>query len=134
MAHFSGFFMSLEAILDLGLFETISTSPSSSEACNTGINSGDPNSSSSHPSVMLDTPCACPSRTIPKCPEILPFPAIPENYEKMEAWLKEYFGSSRFSIFPDQALPYMSGPPVEIHLKDGAVPYKAQTAASIPLH
>ena len=52
----------------------------------------------------------------------------------MEAWLKEYFGSSTFNICPDQALPEMSGPPVEIHLKDEAVPYKAQTAVSIPLH
>ena len=28
----------------------------------------------------------------------------------------------------------MSGPPIEIHLKDGAVPYKAQTAVSIPIN
>ena len=28
----------------------------------------------------------------------------------------------------------MSGPPVEIHLKDGTVPNKAQTAVSIPWH
>ena len=129
-----GFFMSLEAMLDLGLFETISSSSSSSEACNTDVNSGDTTSSSSHPSVLSDIPCACPSRTVPKRPEKLPFPAIPENNEKMEAWLKEYFGSSTFNICPDQALPEMSGPPVEIHLKDGAIPYKAQTAASIPLH
>ena len=28
----------------------------------------------------------------------------------------------------------MSGPPIEIHLKYGAVPYKAQTAVSIPIN
>ena len=35
---------------------------------------------------------------------------------------------------PSTAVPEMTGPPVEIHLKDGAVPYKAQTAVSVPLH
>ena len=34
--------MLLEAMLDLGLFETINNAPSPSEACNTGVNSGDP--------------------------------------------------------------------------------------------
>jgi hypothetical protein len=135
-----GFFMSLEAMLDLDLFQTFNTPASASEACNmlteecskqdTTVNE----SPSSHPSVSSDQPCTCPSRTMPKRPDKLPFPAIPENNAKMELWLKEYFASSTFNICPDKELPEMSGPPVEIHLKEGAIPYKAQTAVLVPFH
>ena len=52
----------------------------------------------------------------------------------MRRWLLEEFSSSTFNKCPRQHLPEMTGPPVEIHLKDGAVPYKAQTAVSVPLH
>ena len=134
-----GFFMSLEAMLDLDLFQTFNTPVSASGDCNMlaegcskqDTTAGNP---SSHPPVSSDEPCACPLRTMPKRPDKLPFPAIPENNAKMELWIKEYFASSTFNICPDKVLPEMSGPPVEIHLKDGAVPYKAQTAVSVPLH
>ena len=58
---------------------------------------------------------------MPKRPDKLPFPAIPENNEKMEVWLKEYFASSTFNVCLAKELPEMSRPPFEIHLKDGAV-------------
>ena len=122
--------MSLEAMLDLGLFNCATTA--AMESCQ--ILADGSTASSSHPSVMSGERCSCPARTMPKRPDKLPFPAIPENNEKMEVWLKEYFASSTFNVCPAKELPEMSGPPVEIHLKDGAVPYKAQTAVSIPLH
>ena len=52
----------------------------------------------------------------------------------MEAWLRAEFASSTFNVCPRQKLPEMSGLSVEIHLKDGAKPFKAQTAVSYPLH
>ena len=126
--------MSLEAMLDLDLLKTISSPRSAKEVCNTSMNENDNTKTSVHPSVLSGTSCTCPQRSTPKRPEKLPFPAIPENNEKMEIWLKQYFESSTFNICPDKKLPEMCGPPVEIHLKDGAIPYKAQTAVSIPLH
>ena len=78
--------------------------------------------------------CDCHERELPKRPSKLPFEPIPENNDIMESWLKDYFASSTFNICPSKQLPEMSGPPVEIHLKDGAVPFKARTAVSIPIH
>ena len=52
----------------------------------------------------------------------------------MEQWLKDYFASSTFNVCPEKYLPDMSGPPVEIHLKEGAAPFKAHTAVTVPLH
>ena len=80
-------------------------------------------------------PCTCQKRSLPpERPKKLPFPAIPENNQKMESWLLSQFASSTFNVCPRQQLPEMSGPPVKIHLKDGAKPFKAQTAVSIPIH
>lgn len=133
-----GFFMSLEAIYDLDLFQTFET---------TGITCNTVSEESAKPSTVAempadpsqhlestDKPCECPERVMPQRPEKLPFEPVPENNKNMELWLKEYFASSTFNICPDKPLPGMSGPPVEIHLKEGAVPYKAQTAVSVPLH
>ena len=85
-------------------------------------------------SVSSEQSCTCPVRTMPQRPDKLPFPAVPENNVKMESWMKAYFASSTFNTCSDQPLPEMTGPPVKIHLKDGAVPYKAQTAVSVPIH
>ena len=119
-----GFFMSLEAMLDLGLFNYASTA--AMESCQ--ILADGSTASSSHPSVMSGERCSCPARTMPKRPDKLPFPAIPENNDKMKVWLKEYFAPSTFNVCPAKELHEMSGTPDENHLKDVAVPYKAQTA------
>ena len=125
-----GFFMSLKSMWDLDLFQTFKVVPSSDGdimACTKQDSTPAP---SQHKSIT----CTCSPRTKPKRPNKLPFPAIPENNAKMEKWIKDYFETSTFNICSEQPLPKMSGPPVEIHLKDGAVPYKAQTAISIPIH
>ena len=65
--------------------------------------------------------CDCPRRTIvPNRPTSLPFPCKPENNEKMKDWLLKRYNSSTFNTCPHQRLPCMVGPPVEIHLQDGA--------------
>ena len=135
-----GFYLSLEAMLDLNLLQTLTHGGPINAACDVTTESTiDANVETAktppHPTMSSDEPCACPVRKAPPVrPDNLPFPATPENNEKMEKWLLEEFASSTFNKCPRQHLPEMSGPPVEIHLKDGAVPYKAQTAVSVPLH
>ena len=134
-----GFYLSLEAMLDLNLLQTLNNCAHIDAAC--GLMAGSDGNvdataeAAPHPPMSSDEPCTCPVRTPPPArPDKLPFPVTPENNAKMENWLLEEFASSTFNKCPRQHLPEMTGPPVEIHLKDGAVPYKAQTAVSVPLH
>ena len=133
-----GFFMSMETMLDLDLFQTFAK-PQAADCNLVGRELKDPSEispPSDHPKVSSGEPCCnCPKRSEPpRRPEKLPFDPIPENNIKMESWLRSQFASSTFNVCPRQKLPEMSGPPVEIHLKDGAVPFKAQTACSVPLN
>jgi len=52
----------------------------------------------------------------------------------MRAWLLERYKSSTFNKCPHQQLPTMTGPPVEIHLKDGVRPIASHKAPPVPLH
>ena len=52
----------------------------------------------------------------------------------MKAWLLKRYKSSALNKCPHQPLPVMDGPPLEIHLKEGAVPKKVSVPAVIPLH
>ena len=132
-----GFFMSMETMLDLDLFQTF-TKPQAADCNMVGgelKDASEVSPPSDHPKVSSGEPCNCPIRSEPpRRPEKLPFDPIPENNMKMESWLRSEFASSTFNVCPRQKLPEMSGPPVEIHLKDGAVPFKAQTACSVPLN
>ena len=79
--------------------------------------------------------CSCPIRTVvPDLPKDLPFECIPENNERMEKWLLQYFASSTFNTCPHCPLPHMTGPPAEIHLKDDAIPKAVTTPATVPIH
>ena len=136
-----GFYMSLEAMLDLNLLHTLTNCLPADATCDvmTDVTTADDPSATAktpaHPPMSSSEPCACPERKPPPArPDNLPFPATPENNAKMEAWLLEEFAASTFNKCPRQHLPEMTGPPVEIHLKDDAVPYLAQTAVSVPLH
>ena len=82
-----------------------------------------------------DGPCSCPPRTIvPNRPTVLPFDCTEANNAKMKAWLLQEFASSTFNTCPHRPLPCMAGPPVEIHLKEGATPKAVPTPALIPVH
>ena len=130
-----GFFMSLEAMLDLDLFRTFkSTEGSCNAVTDESVKNTEPSQRPAQHSISKNNPCGCPDRTVPIRPEKLPFAAVPENNIKMEQWLKDYFASSTFNVCPEKYLPEMSGPPVEIHLKEGAAPFKAHTAVTVPLH
>ena len=77
--------------------------------------------------------CTCPQRTsVPNKPEKLPFDPTPENNGKMRDWLLERYKSSTFNTCPHRPLPCMSGPPIEIHMKETAIPKTCHIAADIP--
>ena len=121
-----GFYMSLEAMLDLNLFQIFNHRASVSGTCDmmTGGDSSDTagdagqsteSSPGSHPPMSSDEPCGCPERKPPPVrSDKLPFPVTPENNEKMETWLRDRFAASTFNTCPRQQLPEMVGPPVEI--------------------
>lgn len=79
--------------------------------------------------------CQCPKRTaVPTRPKVLPFPCTPDNNDKMRKWLLETYGSTSFNTCPHQTLPSMDGPPVEIHMRDDAIPVARHKAIPVPLH
>ena len=79
--------------------------------------------------------CNCLPRTGPLgAPPHLPMAPSATNVGEMRAWLLKRYASSAFNKCTHQLLPRMDGPPVEIHLVDGAVPRKVSTPAMIPLH
>lgn len=81
------------------------------------------------------TLCGCPQRSaVPMRPKKLPFEPVAKNNGKMKRWLMEYFASSTFNTCPHRPLQEMSGPPIEIHVVDDAVPKVCHTPAPIPLH
>ena len=81
------------------------------------------------------TTCQCPKRTeVPELPKSLPFPCTPENNGKMRDWLLHRYSTSTFNTCPHQTLPSMTGPPVEIHLKDNAVPVARHKPIPVPIH
>ena len=92
-------------------------------------------SSVSSGKCVNDVPCSCPQREcVPTKPKSLPFPAIPENNEKMREWLLNRFASSTFNTCPHRPLQQMAGPPMEIHINESAEPKVCEKAAHIPLH
>ena len=125
-----GFYLSLESMMDLLIiprdFPHIGAVPDQPAM----------NSSCSAPTTA--PPCdECPQTTrtaVPARPKTLPYGPIPENNERMEQWLLEYFASSTFNQCAHQPLPEMVGPPIAFHLKEGATPKAAHTPATISLH
>lgn len=79
--------------------------------------------------------CDCPRRTpVPTRPKKLPFACIKENNSKMRDWLLQRYSGSTFNTCPHQNLPTMTGPPVEIHLKDDARPVARHKPIPVPIH
>ena len=52
----------------------------------------------------------------------------------MKEWLLNTFSSSTFNTCPHRLLSHMSGPPVEIHVKDDTIPKAVHKPAPIPVH
>ena len=69
----------------------------------------------------------------PDRPDKLPFPPVEENVSKLRVWLVEKFGSSSFNT-SSAPLAMMLGPPMKIHIKEGAEPVAIHKPISIPHH
>ena len=65
---------------------------------------------------------------LPTHPTELPFPSTEDNIDNLQYWLLEAFADTTFNI--KGHLPEMAGKPHELHLKEDATPY----AANSPIH
>ena len=130
-----GFFLSLEAMLDMGLIR-----PESEFFPNELRNKQLPQHTGKEDHQTCDqyahfNICSCPPRcNAPPRPKSLPFPATADNNGRMKTRLLKRYSSSTFNICPHQQLPSMEGPPIEVHIDRSAKPRACHTPASIPLH
>ena len=143
-------YLSYESLLNLGLLSSDFPSSRSTEASDEGPATYTPKATLEPPSTnatrsinngcSLPNPsqafaCSCPQRTVPPLrPAALPFPCLPENNDRMKAWLLDRYASSTFNTCPHRALPCMEGPPIEIHVNPTATPKACHTPATVPLH
>ena len=82
-----------------------------------------------------DCDCECPVReTAPDAPTVLPLEPTPDNVLKLEQWIRDHYAASAFNTCECQPLPTMHGPPVKIHLQEGAKPVASHSPIPIPLH
>ena len=130
-------YLSYETMLSLGIvnhefpsvgqFMNPSTQPSKPDV--------DQPTSSDIFETNVEVTCDCPRRTpVPPRPTRLPFECTEENIPKMRDWLLTTFAGSTFNTCPHQPLPTMTGPPVEIHLKEDAKPVARHKAIPVPIH
>ena len=130
-----GFFLSLEALLDMGLIR-----PESEFFPNELRNKQLPQHTGTEDHQTCDqyahfNVCSCPPRcNAPPRPKSLPFPATADNNGRMKTWLLKRYSSSTFNICPHQQLPSMEGPPIEVRIDKSAKPRACHTPASIPPH
>ena len=79
-------------------------------------------------------PCRCPTRSYPDPPQKLPFPAIPENREKLEKYILEWGAAGPFNTCTKQPMPETAGPPMHIFTKPNAVPLCIRKPRPVPIH
>ena len=79
--------------------------------------------------------CACPKREPPPPrPQHLPFTPNVANNEDMKRWLLDRYAASTFNKCTHQPLPFMSGPPISIHVDPDARPTAVHSPAPVPIH
>lgn len=79
--------------------------------------------------------CQCPKREPPPpMPTKPPYPLVPENVEKIQSWLLDYYKSSTFNVCEHQTLPMMSGPPLHLNIDPNATPVAHHKPIPIPVH
>ena len=144
-------FLSRSACVDLGLickeFPTIGAfiSPNLSSISDLKANNKDddyyvfdPNNTvkAKHEPSPSNTGCTCPRRVLPPpVPETLPFPAIPENREKLKEWILKQYSSSAFNQCEHQPLPLMrDSPPIKLHVDPTAKPFAIHKPRPVPIH
>ena len=79
--------------------------------------------------------CGCPSRgEVPKLPDTIPFPPEEANVPRLEAWIREYYSGTAFNTCERQKIPEMAGPPMDITLEEGTVPWAVHSPIPVPHH
>ena len=122
----SSLILSLEACEDLGYVKKDFTAPEQVQFTSNAATRAGKNP---------DCDCECPVReTAPDAPTVLPFEPTPDNVPKLEQWIRERYAASAFNTCECQPLPAMHGPPVKIHLQEGATPVACHSPIPIPLH
>ena len=135
----NGFFLSLGAMVDLGIVNRQSPLfpyeiKPKNDSADTLLSMQDSTLDKGDVQTVAES-CSCPQRgCVQDRPVSLPFAAIPENNTKMKAWLLDMFSSSTFNTCSHQLLPAMEGPPIKIHMDEDAKPRAFHTPATIPLH
>ena len=82
----------------------------------------------------LNKVCDCEERSLPPGkPDKLPFDAIPENVEKMKAYLLDRYKGSTFNKCKHCPLPEMTGPPMKFHIDPEAKPVAFRKPVPVPL-
>ena len=76
--------------------------------------------------------CSCPRRQLPPEPPVLPCPATPDNRGMLEQVIRTTYAASAFNQCETQQLPHMTGPPLQIFLKQGAKPVAIHKAIPVP--
>ena len=115
------FYLSLEALVQLGV-----------------IPKNFPKVGATMESSAIETqtaPCGCMIRSLPpERPKELPFPARPENIDKMKEWLGERYASSTWNKCTHQVLKGVTGPPLKLHVDPNAKPKCVHVPSTVPLH
>ena len=78
--------------------------------------------------------CQCPRRGETPAPPQPAYPLTVENRSKLEEQIKAHYASSVFNQCGTQSLPEITGPPLKIFLKKGAVPQAVHKAIPVPIH
>ena len=85
--------------------------------------------------VSAKEKCDCPIRSkTPDPPKEIPFSPTDENVPKLEAWILDHYKGSAFNVCPHQPLQQMTGKPLGITFKEGAVPKAVHTPVPVPYH
>ena len=97
--------------------------------------SGEPINTQCSKNTNSSVECSCPKRTKPpQPPTSLPFPATPENREKLERWITEKYAASTFNVCENQNLIKMSGPPLKLDVDPNVTPTAVHTPIPVPIH
>ena len=122
----TGFFLSHGALHQLGSLQSTFPSPQNSSRLTSA------RSSNAHQS---SAPCGCPRRTAPPPKsDAIPFDPVDKDVPKLEAWLLDQYKSSAFNTCEHQALPSMTGEPLQIHFKSDAKPVAYHSPIPVPHH
>ena len=137
-----GFYLSLEAMIDLGVINR--SSQSFPTELQQGIGSTNSSVSMKNEHIVnvncgkdlhAESKCSCPRRVeVPGRPDALPFVPQAENNEAMREWLLQTFSGSTFNTCPHQDLPCMLGAEIQIHIEKGVHPKACHTPVHIPIH